>query len=57
MEVRLSLREMALLDIAKEFIELKYKVSVTDIQFEDGSGRSFIVSTTNNPLKKQHIRL
>lgn len=57
MEVRLSLREMALLDIAKELIELKYKVAVTDIQSEDGSGRSFIVSTTNNPLKKQHVRL
>ena len=56
MEVRLSLREMALLDIAKELIELKYKVSVTDIQFEDGSGKKFIITTSSNPLKKQYIK-
>ena len=57
LEIVLSLREAALLEIAKELIELKYQVTVTDIQFEDGSGRRYIITTANNPLKKQYIRL
>ncbi len=45
------------LDLAKELIELKYKVNITSIDFEDGSGKKFIVTTKSNPLKKQFVRL
>lgn len=45
------------LEIARQLIELKFGVKVTSIEFEDGSGRSFNVTTSTNPLKKQHIRL
>ena len=45
------------LDLAKELIELKYKVKVTTIDFEDGSGKNFIVTTTDNPLRKRFIKL
>ena len=50
-------RDKALLDIAKELIELKWNVKLIDIQFEDGSGKRFIVTTTTNPAKKQFLRL
>ncbi len=56
-EIVLSLREAALLDTAKELIELKYQVKIINIQFEDGSGRRYIITTTSNPLKKQYVRL
>ena len=49
--------EKSLLEIAKELIELKYKVQIIDIQLEDGSGKKFIVTTTSNPLKRQFVRL
>jgi len=45
------------LDLAKQLIELKFKVKVITIDFEDGSGKKFIVTTTDNPLKKRFIRL
>lgn len=45
------------LDIARQLIELKFGVKVTSIEFEDGSGKSFNVVTTTNPLKKQYVRL
>ncbi len=45
------------LDIVKELIELKYKVQVTSIEFEDGSGKNFIITTKSNPLRKQFIKL
>jgi len=49
--------EKSLLEIAKELIELKYKVQIIDIQLEDGSGKKFIVTTTSNPLKRQFVKL
>ena len=45
------------LDLAKELIELKFKVQIISIDFEDGSGKKFIVTTKSNPLKKQFVRL
>ncbi len=45
------------LDLAKELIELKFKVKVNTIDFEDGSGKKFIVTTTTLPLKKQFVQL
>jgi hypothetical protein len=45
------------LAIAQQLIELKYNVVVTSIEFEDGSGRSFNITTKSNPLKKQHVRV
>ena len=50
-------RDKTLLDIARQLIELKYKVKINTIDFEDGSGYKFIVTTTNNPLKKQFVKL
>jgi restriction endonuclease len=49
--------ERSILQIAKELIELKYRVQIIDIQLEDGTGKKFIVTTTSNPLKKQFVRL
>jgi hypothetical protein len=51
------LYKYTLLEIAKELIELKYKVQIIDIQLEDGSGKKFIVTTTSNPLKRQFVKL
>jgi hypothetical protein len=45
------------LDIAKQLIECKFKVKVNTIDFEDGSGKKFIVTTTTQPLRKQFIHL
>jgi len=45
------------LDLAKELIELKFKVKVNTIDFEDGSGKKFIITTTTLPLKKQFVQL
>lgn len=49
--------QQAHLGLAKELIELKFKVKVITIDFEDGSGKKFIVTTKSNPLKKQFVRL
>ena len=49
--------EKALLEIAKELIELKFKVKLLSIELEDGSGKKFIVTTSTEPLKKQFVRL
>jgi hypothetical protein len=44
------------LDITRQLIELKYNVRITSIEFEDGSGTSFNITTTGwEP--KQHVRL
>jgi hypothetical protein len=55
--LQLSVLERAHLDLAKELIELKFKVKVETIGFEDGSGKKFIVTTTDNPLRKRFIKL
>ena len=47
----------SLLYVAKLYIESHFKKTVTDIQMEDGSGRSFLVETEDNPGKKFYIRL
>ena len=44
------------LAIAKELIELKFKVKVINIDFEDGSGKKFIVTTSDQPLKKHFVK-
>jgi len=49
--------QQAHLELAKELIELKFKVKLISIEFEDGSGKKFIVTTTTNPLKKQFVIL
>jgi hypothetical protein len=49
--------ERSHLEIAKELIELKFNVKVITIEFEDGSGKKFNVTTTTNPLKKQFVIL
>lgn len=45
------------LEIARQLIELKFNVKILSIEFEDGSGRSFNVITSTNPLKKRHVRI
>jgi hypothetical protein len=55
--LQLSVQERAHLDLAKELIELKFKVKINTIDFEDGSGKKFIVTTTDNPLRKRFINL
>jgi hypothetical protein len=45
------------LDLAKELIELKYKLKIITIDFEDGSGKNFIVTTVDNPLRKRFVKL
>ena len=55
--LQLATKERAHLELAKELIELKYKVQVTSIEFEDGSGKKFIITTKSNPLKKQFVIL
>lgn len=49
--------QQAHLQLAKELIELKFKVQVTSIEFEDGSGKNFIITTKSNPLRKQFVKL
>ena len=49
--------ERSILELAKELIELKYRVQVVDIQLEDGTGKKFIVTTTSNPFKRQFVKL
>ena len=48
--------QMAHLDIARQLIEMKHNVKITSIEFEDGSGKSFNI-TTSGWEPKQHIRL
>lgn len=45
------------LELAKELIWLKFRIEVITIEFEDGSGKNFIVTTKCNPLKKQFVKL
>jgi hypothetical protein len=48
------------LQLAKQLIELKHLregIKVTSIDFEDGSGRTFIFSTTIDLNHKMFIRL
>jgi hypothetical protein len=45
------------LRIAKELIEVRYGVEITSIDFEDGSGSKFIITTTSKPFKKQFVVL
>ena len=52
-----EIKDKALLDIARQLIELKWNVRLTSIEFEDGSGLKYIVTTTANPAKKQFIKL
>ena len=47
----------SLLYVAKLYIESRFKKTVTDIQMEDGSGRTFFVETEESPGKKYFIRL
>jgi hypothetical protein len=49
--------QQAHLELAKELIELKFKVKVISIEFEDGSGKKFNIITKSNPLKKQFVIL
>jgi hypothetical protein len=49
--------ERSILELAKELIELRYRVQIIDIQLEDGSGKKFIVTTTSNPFKRQFVKL
>ena len=48
--------QKAHLDIAKQLIEMKHNVKITSIEFEDGSGKSFNI-TTSGWAKPQHVRL
>jgi hypothetical protein len=52
-----NIMEQSHLAIAKELIELKWNVKVVTIEFEDGSGRKFIVTDNTNPAKKRFVML
>ena len=54
---KVDIMEQSHLAIAKELIELKWNVKVVTIEFEDGSGRKFIVTDNINPLKKRFVML
>ena len=54
---KVDIMEQSHLAIAKELIELKWNVKVITIEFEDGSGRKFIVTDDINPAKKQFVML
>ena len=45
------------LRIAKELLETRFHVKITSIEFEDGTGSKFIVTTANNPGKRQFVKL
>jgi hypothetical protein len=45
------------LRLAKELIEIKTKERVGTIEFEDGSGSTFIYTIEHNPHIKKFIRL
>ena len=45
------------LRIAKELLEARFNVKIISIEFEDGSGNKFIVTTANNPTKRQFVVL
>ena len=45
------------LRIAKELLETRFNIKITSIEFEDGSGSKFIVTTANNPTKRQFVKL
>ena len=45
------------LRLAKELIEIKTKSKVSTIDFEDGSGNTFIYTTVENPGNIKFIRL
>ena len=38
--------QMVHLDIARQLIEMKHNVKITSIEFEDGSGKSFNITTS-----------
>ncbi len=52
-----TIMEQSHLAIAKELIELKWNIKVISIEFEDGSGRKFIVTDDSNPAKKRYVCL
>ena len=54
---KVDIMEQSHLAIAKELIELKWNVKVATIEFEDGSGRKFIVTDDINPSKKRFVML
>ena len=54
---KVDIMEQSHLAIAKELIELKWNVKVVTIEFEDGSGRKFIVTDDINPSKKRFVML
>ena len=54
---KVDIMEQSHLAIAKELIELKWNVKVITIEFEDGSGRKFIVTDDSNPAKKRFVML
>jgi hypothetical protein len=45
------------LRIAKELLEARFNVKITSIEFEDGSGCKFIITTASNPIKRQFVVL
>lgn len=47
----------SLLYVAKLYIESRFKKTITEIQMEDGSGRTFLVETKESPGKRYFIRL
>ena len=52
-----NIMEQSHLAIAKELIELKWNVKVITIEFEDGSGKKFIVTDDSDPAKKRFVML
>jgi hypothetical protein len=54
---KVDIMEQSHLAIAKELIELKWNVKVVTIEFEDGSGKKFIVTDDFEPAKKRFVML
>ena len=53
----ISMVAKSVIEVDKQLIELKYKVKVLSVSFEDGSGKKFIVTTSDQPLKKRFVQL
>jgi hypothetical protein len=54
---KITIEEITLLDLARQLIEAKYKVTVIDIEMEDGSGKRFNIKTEDSPNHKVFMQL
>jgi hypothetical protein len=54
---KITIEEATLLDLARQLIEAKYKITIIDIEMEDNSGKRFNIKTEDSPDKSILIQL